>query len=59
MSFTVESEHQGCGGREGGNDCLWWCFKVGAFVVTYYVWCFKVGVFVVSLALVGVFVVTY
>ena len=28
MSFTVESENQGCGGGGGGNDCLWWCFKV-------------------------------
>ena len=28
MSFTVESENQGCGGTGGGNDCLWWCFKV-------------------------------
>ena len=32
LSFTGETENQACGGQDGGNDCLWWCFKVCVFL---------------------------
>ena len=32
LSFTGETENQACGGKDGGNDCLWWCFKVCVFL---------------------------
>ena len=35
ISYTGESENEGCGGTEGGNDCLWWCCKVGLCAFLY------------------------
>ena len=32
MSLSGEDENQECGGENGGNDCLWWCCKVGICV---------------------------